>query len=245
MSSTGYYQSGELRAHNVQKLFSRIARHYDFINDLQSFGLHRSWKSKVVRSCKPPNPNGLILDLACGSGDLVFRLKRKFPKASIIGGDYTFQMLEVAKKREFETDFSRWIQLDGLKLPYANETFEAITMAYGLRNMADPALCLKELYRVLKPSGTVCILDFGKPRNGFIRSVYYFFLRTIQPAIGSLFFRDAETYRYIYQSLLKYPAQEGVTQLLKEAGFNSVHCEDLALGTMSLHSAQKPSMVTA
>jgi demethylmenaquinone methyltransferase/2-methoxy-6-polyprenyl-1,4-benzoquinol methylase len=236
--TTSYYQPGEKRAHNVQKLFTRIAKHYDFVNDLQSLGLHRLWKRKLLSRLKVSSESK-ILDLATGSGDLVFRAQKLSPTSSVIGGDYTFSMLRVALQKSVNKNNAKWIQLDGLHLPFSNQLFEAVTMAYGLRNMTDPLQCLREIARVLKPNGHVAILDFGKPKNPFLRAIYYFFLRTIQPALGWLFFQDAETYRYIYESLQKYPAQEGVVRLLKEVGFEKIECIDLCFGTMSLHFAYK------
>jgi demethylmenaquinone methyltransferase/2-methoxy-6-polyprenyl-1,4-benzoquinol methylase len=235
-----YYQEGSERASKVQRLFTRIAKRYDLINDLQSLGFHRVWKRKLIQGLQL-SESSRMFDLACGSGDLVFRAQTNYPGVSIIGGDYTFSMLQVARQRteKISNRPFQWTQLDGLKLPFPNHLFDAVTMAYGLRNMADPKTCLEEIARTLKSGGILAILDFGKPRNFLLRKFYYFFLRTIQPALGWLFFQDAETYRYIYESLQKYPAQEGVTQLLVETGFEKIDCIDLALGTMSLHFARK------
>jgi len=236
---TSYYQEGLERANKVQRLFTKIAKHYDLINDLQSLGLHRIWKRRLVANLQIPE-RAKVLDLASGSGDLIFRIRKAYPQTSMVGGDYTFSMLKVAQQRAAQTRVkSDWIQLDGLHLPFPNQLFETITMAYGLRNMANPLKCLNEMARILKTGGKVAILDFGKPKNSLIRTVYYFFLRTIQPALGWLFFNDRETYLYIYESLQKYPAQEGVTRLLKEAGFEKIECVDLSFGTMSLHFASK------
>jgi demethylmenaquinone methyltransferase / 2-methoxy-6-polyprenyl-1,4-benzoquinol methylase len=237
---TTYYREGIDRAKRVQDLFSKIAGHYDLVNDLQSAGMHRLWKKRQINSVDL-QPQDSVLDLACGSGDLVFRMLQKDANLRIVGGDYTFSMLRVARSRSSKNQKwpQGWIQLDGLTLPFSNESFHAVTMAYGLRNMADPQQSLNEISRVLKPGGKLAILDFGKPPNPVLRSLYFGFLRTIQPRIGSLFFGDAETYRYLYQSLIKYPAQEGVMRLLANSGFKNISCQNLALGTMSLHLASK------
>ncbi|MBI4026114.1 MAG: ubiquinone/menaquinone biosynthesis methyltransferase [Verrucomicrobia bacterium] len=237
---TGYYREGTERAEHVRRLFTRIARHYDLINDLQSAGLHRFWKSRLI-SALQPQAGERILDLACGSGDLAFRLARAQPDALLIGGDFTASMLRVALERSRQEPVSvgGWIQLDGLSLPFADASLDAVMMAYGLRNMADPARVLRGIARVLKPGGRVAILDFGKPSNRVIRAVYGALLKTLQPTLGWLFFRDANTYAYIHESLRHYPAQDGVARLLAETGFAGISCQNLALGAMSLHLARK------
>jgi demethylmenaquinone methyltransferase / 2-methoxy-6-polyprenyl-1,4-benzoquinol methylase len=241
-----YYDPGSERAQRVQRLFSKIARHYDLVNDIQSLGFHRGWKRRVINELQLKE-NARVLDLACGTGDLAFRAMEAQPSVTVVGGDYTFQMLQVAQhraeKNTYQCDPSHpplakgWINLDGLYLPFRDQQFDAVTMGYGLRNMADPKKALVEISRVLRPGGRVAILDFGKPASVFVRLPYFFFLKNVLPFLGWLFFRDAQTYRYIYESLMKYAAQEGVTRLLGEHGFRDVRCFNLALGTMSLHVA--------
>lgn len=233
-----YYHEGAERSARVRQLFEKIARHYDLINDLQSFGAHRAWKQHLLRVLAP-SPNERVLDLACGSGDLAFRLLESHPSARVVGGDYTLSMLRVAQHRAARNlaHPEGWIQLDGLALPFRDASFDAIMIAYGLRNMAHPARALSEMARVLKSGGRLVILDFGKPSNPAVRALYAIFLRIVQPALGYLFFGDSATYRYIYESLLHYPAQKGVTKLLSATGFLNIRCHDLALGMMSLHIA--------
>ncbi len=236
---TDYYREGAERAAGVRQLFSKIARRYDCVNDIQSLGFHRLWKHRMITMLNLPS-EGVVLDLACGSGDLALLFARQQSPLRILGGDYTFEMLRVAKLRSLGWSVPPgWIHLDALSLPFRNSSFDAVAMAYGLRNMADPPRALREIWRVLKPGSSLALLDFGKPAQPWIRQSYYFFLRTIQPFLGSLFFRDAKTYRYIYESLMRYPAREGVKKLLLESGFSNVECEDLCLGTMSLHIARK------
>ncbi len=236
---TEYYREGGERAAGVRQLFSKIAWRYDCVNDIQSLGLHRRWKRRMVASFQVPH-GGTVLDLACGTGDLAFRVAAGVSSARVLGGDYTWEMLRVARKRSRGFEKSpAWLQLDGLSLPFQDATMDGVTLAYGLRNMMDPARALGEILRILKSGGTLVLLDFGKPSLGWIRIPYYFFLKTIQPMIGWLFFQDAKTYRYIHDSLMRYPAREGVRRLLIDAGFSHVECEDLCLGTMTLHIARK------
>ena len=240
---SNYYQPGQARAGAVRQLFTRIAPHYDLINDLQSLGIHRLWKRRMVSLLRPEAP-ARVLDLACGSGDIVSQWRRTCPGAQIIGGDLTLPMLQVARSRSAgesspSSPRAHWINLDALALPFPPGVFDAVSIAYGLRNMLDPLLVLKEALRVLRRGGRIAILDFGRPSNLFIRASYYAMLRTVQPMLGSLFFRDAAAYGYIYDSLVRYPAQEGVTRLLAKAGFDRIICHDLTLGAMSVHVATK------
>ena len=233
---TGYYQEGPERSKQVQHLFTKIAKRYDWINDLQSGGMHRRWKNDLVKSLRP-NSHHRILDLACGSGDLAFRILRQEPTARVFGADLTFPMLKVAQSRTIhkKTRAQGWIHLDALALPFPEKTFDSAVIGYGLRNMARTTHALMEIFRVLKPGGKVAILDFGKPSNSFIRAIYYAALKTVQPIFGLLFFGDRQTYRYIYESLIHYPAQEGIAHLMKKVGFTDIICRDLAFGMMSLH----------
>ncbi len=237
---TSYYHEGEDRARQVRQLFSRIARRYDLINDVQSAGMHRLWKERLVSELRPV-AGMKILDLACGSGDLAFHVLDREPGAMVIGGDFTLPMLGVAleRSRGRAREPSGWVNLDGLALPFVSDSLDAVMMAYGLRNMAEPERALREIARVMKKGGCVAIMDFGKPPHALVRWLYYGFLKTVQPVLGWLFFGDGSTYRYIYESLMKYPAQEGVRRLMEAAGFRDVRCFNLALGTMSLHVAVK------
>jgi demethylmenaquinone methyltransferase/2-methoxy-6-polyprenyl-1,4-benzoquinol methylase len=235
-----YYGVGDQRTNLVRRLFSKIAPYYDLINDVQSLGLHRRWKARLVSSLKL-KPSSILLDLACGSGDVAFRALQQQPQARVWGGDLTLPMLRTAQLRHRASREPRpsWIQLDSLNLPIRSESVDAVSVAYGLRNVHSPERAIQEIYRVLKCGGTLGILDFGKPPSLLIRSIYFFWLKTFQPLLGWLFFQDAETYRYIHESLLKYPAQEGVIKLLHEHGFKQIQCYNLAGGTMSLHFAER------
>lgn len=235
-----YYGEGTERSLQVRRLFTKIARHYDLVNDVQSLGMHRRWKKQMIEGLKLKGSER-ILDLACGSGDLALGILKIFPNTQVIGGDFTHSMLGVAQTRAhlLRPAPLGWIQLDGSQLPVRSGAFDAVTVAYGLRNMAEPSSALAEMARILKSGGKIAILDLGKPSNTLIRKCYFFFLRTLQPLLGKLFFGDAETYRYLYESLVRYPAQEGVTKLLEGAGFHSIECREIAMGTMSLHFATR------
>jgi demethylmenaquinone methyltransferase/2-methoxy-6-polyprenyl-1,4-benzoquinol methylase len=232
------------RGPKVRAMFSRLAGRYDFLNDVMSLGLHRRWKRDAV-GLALAGREGLacrVLDLCCGTGDLAFLARAAAaPGSRVVGLDFTLPMLGVARSRRTGAPGAlAFAQGDALRLPFPNEAFDAVTMGYGLRNVADPLACLREVRRVLAPGGRVVVLDFGKPAHPVTSAAYGAFLRTAMPAVGWLFHGDADTYRYIPESLERYPAQRGVRDLMEQAGLASARYEDRLLGTMGLNIGEAP-----
>lgn len=236
-----YYVPGEPRAAKVNDLFATIARRYDLLNDLQSAGLHRCWKARLVTLANVA-PGTVALDVCCGTGDIAWRLART--GAEVIGLDFSEAMLEVAraKVRSLKTEFRRpkFIQGNAQQLPFSEAEFDVVTVGYGLRNLASWATGLSEVVRVAKPGGRVLVLDFGKPANPIWRALYFAHLRLVVPMVGRLFAGSAEAYAYILDSLRHYPAQLGVTAKLVELGLAEVQTLNLLGGAMSIHRAVKP-----
>lgn len=231
------------RAPKVRAMFSRVARRYDLLNDVMSFGLHRVWKRDVVRLALAGRAGpARILDLCCGTGDLAFLAEASAPAGSrVVGLDFTFPMLGIAReRREAGRRSAVFVEGDAMRLPFAGASFDAVTMGYGLRNVADPLGCLREIRRVLAPGGRVVVLDFGRPGRPVPRVLYAGFLRTAMPLVGWLFHGDADTYRYIPESLERYPAQRGVRDLMEQAGLGAARYEDRMLGTMGLNVGEAP-----
>ena len=228
----------QIHVEKVNSLFSSIASRYDLINDIQSFGLHRLWKRKVARLANLLEGER-ALDICCGTGDLIFRLAKR--GGDVSGVDMNAQMLDVAHDRLAKRDQKQTIlcQGDALNLPYGESTFDAVTIAYGLRNLADYKRGLAEICRVLKSGGRLVILDFGKPSSRLIRAAYYQYLRLALPVFGWLFCKNASAYSYILNSLQKYPAQDGVGEMLSELGFSEVRVTNILFGTMSIHVARR------
>ena len=224
------YYSQEERAPKVEELFTKIARRYDLINDVQSFGMHRVWKRRLLELAELRSGDR-VLDLATGTGDLIRMGRGRVPASGWVGVDFTYAMLRSATKG------SPLVQGDILKLPICDESFSAATMAYGLRNLADRSRALAEIRRVLKPGGRFVFLEFAKPRLKWMRRLYFIWLRAVQPFLGWLFFRDSETYRYIWRSLSEYPEVDAVCRELEAAGFRSVEAHRLFAGMMSIHVA--------
>ena len=229
------------RGPKVRAMFSRLAWRYDLINDLMSLGMHRRWKRQTVDLALAGSAPPRVLDLCCGSGDLCFLAEGRGAQ-SVIGVDFTLPMLAVARRRAAAgARRIRFVQADALALPFADASFDVVTISYGLRNIADIGRALAEMRRVLAPGGRAVVLDFGKPDNAAAGALYRGLLRTTMPVIGWLFHGDPETYQYIPESLERYPAQRGVEKLMQEAGFTNARYENRLLGTMGINVGQTPS----
>jgi demethylmenaquinone methyltransferase/2-methoxy-6-polyprenyl-1,4-benzoquinol methylase len=238
--SNKYLSYDDQRAPKVREMFSRLAKRYDLVNDVMSFGMHRRWKREAVRLALDGRRPARVLDLCCGTGDMSF-LAEELGASSVVGADFTVPMLSVARRRaREERRRPQFVAADALHLPFRDGVFNAITVGYGLRNVADPAKALREMRRVLAPSGRVVVLDFGKPDNPLASSLYFAYLKTMMPAVGWIFHGDPETYLYIPASLERYPAQRGVENLMRETGFTNVRYENRLLGTMGLNVGEAP-----
>jgi demethylmenaquinone methyltransferase / 2-methoxy-6-polyprenyl-1,4-benzoquinol methylase len=239
-----YLSYDEKRASRVNEMFSRLARRYDLVNDVMSFGMHRRWKRDTVElGLKSPARPLRWLDLCCGTGDMSFLAERLAGRgqARVTGVDFTFPMLAVARtRRPAEASTASFAQGDALRLPFRDRSFDVVSVGYGLRNLADIARGLAEMRRVLAPGGRAVVLDFGKPDNPVASALYWGFLKIVMPLMGWLFHRDPDTYAYIPASLERYPAQRGVETLMKEAGFVNVRYENRLLGTMGLNVGETP-----
>jgi demethylmenaquinone methyltransferase/2-methoxy-6-polyprenyl-1,4-benzoquinol methylase len=239
-----YLSYDDQRAPKVRVMFSRLASRYDLVNDVMSFGLHRKWKRDTIRLALAGRTGpARILDLCCGTGDLSFLAEAAAsPGSQVTGVDFTLPMLRVAtRRRRDDRRRSGFAQGDALALPFPGATFDAVTVGYGLRNIADPLAALCEMRRVLAPGGRVVVLDFGKPDHPVAGALYRGFLRTVMPLMGWLFHGDPETYLYIPESLERFPAQRGVQALMEKAGFHAAHYESRLLGTMGLNIGEAPA----
>ena len=210
----------------IRSIFNRIAPVYDQLNDWLSFGQHRIWKEMTVK-WSAANPGDTCLDLCCGSGDLAFRLARKVGKTGKVEAvDFSSELLEVAKGRSkdyYPTPPISWIEADVLELPFDDNQFDAATMGYGLRNVTDIPLCLKELHRVLKTQATAAILDFHRPENTLMRGFQQWYLdNLVVPAASQMGLK--EEYAYINPSLERFHDGKEQIKIAREVGFvNAVH----------------------
>jgi demethylmenaquinone methyltransferase/2-methoxy-6-polyprenyl-1,4-benzoquinol methylase len=234
-----FYVEGDARAARVEDLFAAIAPRYDLINDLQSFGLHRLWKRRLIRLAGI-RPGELALDVCCGTGDVAFALAAA--GATVTGFDFSEPMLAVARNRARATAPGAspvFQQGDALNLPFADASFDVVTISYGLRNLADFDRGVRELARVLRPGGRLLVLDFGKPDNALWRWGYFQYLRWLVPIFGRLFCGDGDTHGYILESLKKYPAQRGVDAKLAELGWTDRRVVNLLGGVMGINYGRR------
>jgi demethylmenaquinone methyltransferase/2-methoxy-6-polyprenyl-1,4-benzoquinol methylase len=241
--SNTFYKPGEQRAAKVNDLFATIARRYDLINDLQSFGLHRLWKRHVVELAQIKTGDR-ALDLCCGTGDISFALAQH--GAETTGLDFSPQMLEVAETRrqkiansQFEIRNLKFIQGDAQAIPFPDNSFDSVTVGYGLRNLTSWERGLDEMHRVAKPGGRIVVLDFGKPPNALWRALYFAHLRCSVPLIGLLFCGNASAYAYILESLKHYPAQLAVAEKMRGLKLANVRVINLLGGAMAINYGEK------
>jgi demethylmenaquinone methyltransferase/2-methoxy-6-polyprenyl-1,4-benzoquinol methylase len=235
-----YYQPGEQRAAKVNELFTRIAARYDLMNDLQSFGLHRYWKRRVISEARP-QAGERALDLCCGTGDIALRLAEK--GVQVVGLDFSERMLEIARERQSRLRGGlpriEFLSGDAQNLPFGDSFFDIITIGYGLRNLTSWEIGLLEMQRAAKSGGRIVALEFGKPENPAWRWVYQTYLKLFSPALGLLFCGNAAAYSYILESLKRYPAQRAVAEKMREMGLGNVRVINLLGGAMSINYGEK------
>ncbi|MGO9610789.1 MAG: ubiquinone/menaquinone biosynthesis methyltransferase, partial [Verrucomicrobiia bacterium] len=213
-------------------------RRYDLLNDIMSAGLHRRWKRRLVELALANLEAGSgkqVLDLCCGTGDIALAFARA--GADVTGADFTEEMLRVAEAR---TQAVRWVRADALGLPFPDNSFDVVSVGYGLRNLADIERGLREILRMLKPGGKFLSLDFGKPESKAFRALYFGYLRVVLPILGRVFCGDPDTYGYILASLQNYPAQRGIKELMEKCGYRECGFEEFCLGSMAINYGMKP-----
>jgi demethylmenaquinone methyltransferase/2-methoxy-6-polyprenyl-1,4-benzoquinol methylase len=224
----------------VNCMFGRIARRYDVANRLLSGGIDVWWRHRLVQAVQRAKPQQ-ILDLATGSGDVAFALSRGASSAvKIVGMDFCQPMLdEAVKKQAARPGFAANVlfqQGDGLALPLPNESFDAVTISFGLRNMADRRKSLSEMRRILRPGGRLFVLEFSQPSPWF-RPFYFFYLRKILPALAGIVTGDRKAYRYLNETIEQFPDRASLAEEIRQAGFASVSATGMSAGIVALHEA--------
>ncbi len=233
----------------MRQLFATIADRYDFITRFLSFGQDFRWKRRLIRLAAL-SPSDRLLDLACGTGDILFLASPHVRSA--VGVDVTFRMTQLARERAIAADRAATtarpdavrantllLTADMLALPFRAEWFDVVTTGYGLRNVPDLDKALSEIDRVLAPGGRLLSLDFNRPPNALVRGVYLAYLTVVGSALGWALHRDPDTYRYIPASIRNYPGADGVARLLAQHGFAHVEIRPVLGGLMTIHVARK------
>ena len=227
--------SAEGKQRYVRRLFATIADRYDFITGFLSYGQDRRWKRRLIQLARL-QPSDRVLDLACGTGDIVFAAAPRVQRA--VGLDVTHRMLQLAQSRSVRLQADlHFVTGDMLALPFPDRSFTVVTIGYGLRNVPDLQQSLREIRRVLEPNGRVLSLDFNRPSNPIVRSAYLAYLTVVGSALGLVLHRDPDTYRYIPESIRTYPGADGVARMMEGIGFTDVRVVRVLGGLMAIHIA--------
>ena len=217
----------------VRAMFSRVAPRYDLLNHLLSFNQDRRWRARTVRRLSETldRPGVRVLDLCCGTGDLLLALQARCT-SPVLGCDFSHAMLRQAQRKHHHAPL---VEADALRLPFADQVLHLVTLAFGFRNLADYGAGLRELRRVLKPGGTLAILEFSQPPNRLWAALYGFYSRRLLPLLGGLISGDRSAYRYLPASVCRFPSPEELAADLRQAGFADVTYELLCGGIVALH----------
>jgi demethylmenaquinone methyltransferase/2-methoxy-6-polyprenyl-1,4-benzoquinol methylase len=218
----------------VRRLFSTIADRYDLITILLSFGLDIRWKRALV-ALADVAPSTRALDLACGTGDIAFQLSARGARTTAL--DITPRMLELAAQKPSAGPRPRWIAGDMMALPFAGGHFDVVTTGYGIRNVPVLRGAIAEVHRVLRPGGLFLSLDFNRPANPLMRAIYLSYLTVVGSTLGVVLHRDPNTYRYIPESIRRYPGAVAVCGMMREQGFSSCEYIPVLGGFMAIHRA--------
>lgn len=227
----------------MRRLFATIADRYDLITAVLSYGMDARWKARLVRDAGVVSGE-CALDLACGTGDIAFAVAAR--GARTVGLDITPRMVEIADAKRaapagvqgFEAGV-RFLVGDMTALPFTSASFDLVTTGYGLRNVPDLQKAIDEILRVLRPHGRLLSLDFNRPEGRLLRTVYLSYLTLVGSALGWVLHRDPDTYRYIPESIRRYPGADGIAVLLRARGFSDVRVVPLLGGLMTLHVARR------
>ena len=226
------------KQHRVEGVFDSVAGNYDLMNDVMSFGVHRLWKRFAVEQ-SGARRGQKILDLAGGTGDMAERLSRLVgADGEVVIGDINRAMLNVGRERLLDRGICcnvQYVQANAENLPFPENSFDCITIAFGLRNVTDKPKALESMYRVLKPGGRLLVLEFSKPVIPGVKQAYDLYSFKILPAMGRLIARDEASYRYLAESIRMHPGQEDLKALMEQSGFEDCDYFNLSGGIVALH----------
>lgn len=240
MSVLPYKEDRSGKKEQVARMFDNISPRYDFLNHLLSLGIDKAWRRKAIRLLAPLRP-ALMLDVATGTGDFALQALSLNP-VKIIGVDISEGMLEMGRRKISRLGKSGLIELksgDSENLHFEDNKFDAVTVAFGVRNFENLEKGLREIFRVLRPGGMLVVLEFSRPRKFPFRQIYNFYFRLILPKIGQLISKDKSAYTYLPESVEAFPDGEAFEAILKKVGFNDTACRPLTFGISSIYSARK------
>jgi demethylmenaquinone methyltransferase/2-methoxy-6-polyprenyl-1,4-benzoquinol methylase len=220
---------------HVREMFGAIATRYDLANHVLSCGADFYWRARAAEIVAAWQPH-TIADLATGTGDLALAMQKKLPHAELIGVDFLAEMLELARRKGVR----RVVLADTMKLPFEGDSFDCVTIAFGLRNLENCPAALTEMWRVLKPKGHLLVLEFSLPTTPILRAVYRFYLHRCLPLLGSFLTQKKSAYDYLGDSIEEFPSGHAMCQLMRGTGYISPRFEPLTGGIVTIYTATKP-----
>ena len=233
----------EDKAERVAGVFHSVASKYDLMNDLMSGGVHRLWKRFTIE-VSGVRPGHKVLDIAGGTGDLAYKFSKLVgDTGQVVLSDINSSMLNVGRDRLIDRGANsnvQYAQLDAQFLPFADDTFDCVTIAFGLRNVTNKDIALRSILRVLKAGGRLLVLEFSKPQNSLLEKVYDQYSFRLLPLMGKLITNDADSYRYLAESIRMHPDQETLKSMMSEAGFTNTEFYNMTGGVVALHKGIKP-----
>lgn len=236
-----FKDSKESKKKQVENMFDNIAFRYDFLNRFLSAGIDVGWRKKAIKQLVPSMPEN-ILDVATGTGDFALTSFQILKPEKITGIDISEGMLEIGRKKIEKAGLQKNIQLlkgDSEAILFDDNTFDAVTVAFGVRNFENLEKGLAEIRRVLKPGGKLVILEFTKPAAPVIKQVYNFYMKTITPKIGKIIAKNNEAYQYLNDSVLQFPEKESFIHILNQSNYRNAFYKTLTLGICSIYCAEK------
>ena len=231
----------EEKAKHVGGVFSSVASSYDVMNDAMSMGMHRLWK-RILVEIAGIKDHDVVLDIAAGTGDIAKLISKQFPSTEIYVSDINNEMLSVGRERSIDEGFSNntfFCQLSGEAIPFKDNTFDVITLGFGLRNFTDKPEGLKEIKRCLKKGGRLLVLEFSKPNNPLFSKVYDWYSFNILPKLGAVLANDSDSYKYLAESIRMHPDQDALKNIVIESGFDDCKFYNLLNGIVAIHVGYK------
>ena len=234
----GYQEVDELdKKKFVGDVFTSVAKNYDVMNDAMSFGMHRLWK-KILIELASIGEDDFILDIASGTGDISKLISKEYPNTNIFMSDINYEMLDEGRNRAIDESFNKnchFCQLSGEELPFKDNTFDVITVGFGLRNFTDKEKGLKEMKRCLKKNGKLLVLEFSKPINPVFSKIYDWYSFNVLPKLGSLLANDSDSYQYLAESIRMHPDQDKLKDMMLAVGLNNCKFFNLLNGIVAIH----------
>ena len=241
-----------MQAHRVKNLFSVIARHYDFLNTLLSLKRDKSWRHETVKVSDVKQASK-VLDVCTGTGELALAYSDKIgAEGFVIGSDFCFEMLVIGDRKlqqpvgEVSNRTTNFLAADTLILPFLDNTFDVVSVGFGIRNVADLEMGIREMTRVAAPGGRVVILEFTQPTNPLFRSLYYFYFTKILPFVGNLISRNKDdAYGYLPRSVMKFPNCDALKTVMEQCGLTDVQYYRKTFGIVAIHVGKKPDKASS